>query len=110
MSARGARDGENGRVWWVLLFVAIALGGAVVLVLVGLRVWRSARGLLHEVDVLAVRATELADLVAQVEVALPARRASLDGHGSEPLLDSGWPGTVEPYDDRGATAPGKKEL
>jgi len=96
-------------VWWVLLFVAIAIGGALVLGRLLLSLWRKAGGLLEEVDVLAVRAGELADLVAQVEVALPAGGPSPDGHGSEPLLDSGWPGTVEPYDDRGATAPGKKD-
>ena len=97
--------------WWVLLFVAIALGGLAVLVLVALRVWRSARGLLEEVDVMAVRAGELADLLAQIEVAgvadLTTRTAT--DLGSEPSSDDGWPGTVRTYDDVGANAPGKKE-
>jgi hypothetical protein len=97
-------------VLWVLLFVAIAVGGAVVLGRLLLGLWRKAGGLLEEVDVLALRAGELADLLAQVEVpAGPTTAATLRGHGSEPSDDPGWPGTVETYDDRGATAPGKKE-
>lgn len=96
--------------WWVLLFVAIAVGGALVLGRLLLGLWRKARRLLEEVDVLAVRAGELADLLEQVEVAVaPAPSAHRGGHGSEPLGDDGWPGTVETYDDRGATAPGKKD-
>ena len=94
---------------WVLLFVAIAVGGLLVLGRLLLVLWRKARRLLEELDVMAVRAGELADLLAQVEVAVPVSSASLDGHGSEPGGDSGWPGTVEPYSDGGATAPGKKE-
>jgi hypothetical protein len=88
--------------WWVLLFALIALGGLALLVYVALRVWRSARGLLEELDVLAGQAGELADLVAQVGAVMTNATSS---HGS----DEGWPGTVETYDDRGATAPGKKE-
>ncbi len=96
--------------WWVLLFVVIALGGAVVLGRLLLGLWRRARRLLAEVDVLAVQAGELADLLATVGVvAGPAEGASPAGHGSELLLDDGWPGTVESYDDRGAPAPGKKD-
>lgn len=97
--------------WWVLLFAVIAVGGLAALVLVGLRVWRSARGLLDELDVAAVRAGELADLLAQVQVLVPeggAVRTASD-RGSEVPSDDGWPGTVESYDDRGADAPGKKE-
>lgn len=99
-------------VWlWVLLLVVIAVGGLAVLVLVGLRVWRSARGLLEELDVLALRAGELADLLAQIELggtADPAARTATH-LGSEPVTDDGWPGTVRTYDDVGANAPGKKE-
>ena len=97
--------------WWVLLFVGIAVGGVLVLGRIVLGVWRSARGLLEEVDVLAVRADELAGLLAQVGVdGGPAGvgRTTVDV-GSEVLSDEAWPGTVESYDDRGATAPGKKE-
>ena len=93
----------------MLLFVAIAVGGVVVLVRLLLRLWRQAQALLTELDVVAGQAGQLADLLAQVEVAVPVSSASRGGHGSEPLGDSGWPGTVEPYDDGGATAPGKKE-
>ena len=75
--------------WWVLLFAVLAVGGLAALVLVGLRVWRSARGLLAELDTAAVR--------------------TADGRRSEVPPDDGWPGTVESYDDRGADAPGKKE-
>ena len=51
---------------WVLLFVGIALGGLGVLAWVGLRLWRSARGLLDELDVMAGRAGELAEPTAWV--------------------------------------------
>jgi hypothetical protein len=99
-------------VWlWVLLFVLIAVGGLAVLVLVGLRVWRSARGLLAELYVVAVRAGELADLLAQVQVpdfTGPAARTLTDP-GSELPADNAWPGTVESYHHQGADAPGKKE-
>jgi hypothetical protein len=99
-------------VWmWVLLFVVIALGGLGVLAYVGLRLWRSARGLLAELDAAAGRAGELADLLAQIEVvddsATVGRTATAPG--SELTSDDAWPDTVETYDDQGATAPGKKE-
>lgn len=96
---------------WVLLFLAIGLGGLAVLALVGLRLWRSARGLLGELDEAASRAGELADLLAQVQVAgpvAPGGRTVTDG-GSEVTSDDAWPGTVESYSDQGAHAPGKKE-
>jgi hypothetical protein len=99
-------------VWlWVLLFVAIAMGGVAVLGYVVLRLWRSARGLLQELDVVAVRAGELADLLAQIEVVEPAGAGTrtTTHHGSEVTSDDAWPGTVETYSDAGATAPGKKE-
>jgi hypothetical protein len=97
-------------VLWVLLFVAIAVGGLGVLALVALRLWRSATALLAELDVMVGRAGELADLLAQVQVgeaADPVPAASRVG--SEHAADDGWRGTVETYDDRGATAPGKKD-
>ena len=97
--------------WWVVLFAVIAVGGLAVLVLVGLRVWRSARGLLEELDTAAVRAGELADLLARVQVVVPGDEPvrTVDDRRSEVPSDDGWPGTVESYDDRGADAPGKKE-
>jgi hypothetical protein len=97
--------------WWVLLFAVIAVGGLAALVLVVRHVWRSARGLLEELDTAAVRAGELADLLAQVQVLVPGDDAvrTADDRGSEVPSDDGWPGTVESYDDRGADAPGKKE-
>jgi hypothetical protein len=101
-------------VLWVLLFVAIAVGGLLVLGRLALGLWRRTRGLLAEVEVMAVRAGELVDLLAQVGVEVGAGvRASgvqtADGTRSELDHDPAWPGTVETYDDRGATAPGKKE-
>jgi hypothetical protein len=99
-------------VWlWVLLFVAIAVGGLVVLALLALRLWRSAHALLEEVGVMADRAGELVDLLAQVElVGTPDPFSRTLTHpGSELTSDDGWPGTVETYDDQGASAPGKKE-
>jgi hypothetical protein len=97
--------------WWVVLFVVIALGGLGVLGLVALRLWRSARGLLEELEVMGSRAARLADLLGQIEVVggpQPGDRTLTDP-GSEVTSDDGWPGTVETYDDAGATAPGKKE-
>ena len=96
-------------VWWVLLFVAIAVAGLLVLGRLLLGLWRRAQALLAELDVLAGRAGELADLLAQVQVPALVTGASPGRHGDEHPDDVGWPGTVESYDDRGATAPGKKE-
>ena len=97
--------------WWVLLFAVIAVGGLAALVLVVLRVWRSARGLLEELDTAASRAGELADLLARVQVSVPSDAAvrTAEDHGSEVPLDEAWPGTVESYHHQGADAPGKKE-
>lgn len=52
---------------WVIVFVAIALGGLAMLV--GYAVWltRKTRALLAEVEVLLGRALELGDLLAQIE-------------------------------------------
>lgn len=96
---------------WVLLFVAIGIGGLAVLVYVALRLWRSARALLGELEVVAGRAGQLADLLAQIEVVEPGGRIvrTTTVPGSELTSDDGWPGTVETYDAAGATAPGKKE-
>lgn len=94
---------------WVVLFVAIAVVGVVVLVRLLIRLWRKAQALLEELDVLAGRADELADLLAQVQVPALAAAASPGGLGDEHPGDDGWPGTVETYDAGGATAPGKKE-
>ena len=87
---------------WVLLFLGIAVGGLAVLARIALGVWRSAGALLEELDVMASRAADLADLLAQVQVPEPRADA-----GPDLTSDSAWPGTVETYDDRGATAPGK---
>lgn len=52
---------------WVVVFVAIALAG--LLMVIGFAVWlmRKASALLAEVGVLAERADELAGLVAQIQ-------------------------------------------
>jgi hypothetical protein len=94
-----------GALGWVALFVGIAVVGAVVLVRLLLRLWRTAQALLGEVDVLAGQAGQLADLLAQVELPEVVAASGPRRSGS----DEGWPGTVETYDDGGATAPGKKE-
>lgn len=96
---------------WVLLFAAIAVGGLVVLGCVVLRLWLSARRLLAELDVMAARAAELADLLTRVGVATGSDGGAQTGSGpgSELTSDDAWPGTVETYDDGGASAPGKKE-
>jgi len=57
---------------------------------------------LAELGVMSSRAGDLADLVAQIEVPEPVPDA-----GPDVTSDAAWPGTVETYDDRGATAPGK---
>ena len=100
-----------GGVWWVLLFAVIAVGGLCVLALVARRLWRSTRALLDELDVMAVRAGELADLLSRVGVVGTPDNSTrtLGDHDSELTADDGWPGTVESYDDQGATAPGKKD-
>jgi len=106
------RPQNGGVVWpWVVLFVVIAVGGLGVLGYVVLRLWRSARGLLEELEVMGSRAARLADLLAQIEVvSVPASGdRALTDPGSELTSDDSWPGTVETYDDAGATAPGKKE-
>lgn len=107
--------------WWVLLFAVVAVGGLGVLVYVGLRVWRSARALLAELDVAAGRAGDLADLLGRIEVpptgvapgppggATDLTVRSETDPGSEAIPDDDWPGTVESYDHQGADAPGKKE-
>ncbi len=54
--------------WWVLLFLGIALGGLTVLVALAVRVWRRLRTLLEEVGRAGDRTAELFDLLAQIRI------------------------------------------
>jgi hypothetical protein len=53
---------------WVIVFVGIALAGLVMLICYAVWLAHKAADVWSEVDMLAVRANELAQLVAQIEV------------------------------------------
>jgi hypothetical protein len=53
---------------WVIVFVGIALAGLVMLISYAVWLAHKASDVWSEVDMLAVRANELADLVAQIQV------------------------------------------
>ncbi len=53
---------------WVIVFVGIALAGLVMLICYSVWLAHKAADVWSEVDMLAVRANELAQLVAQIEV------------------------------------------
>jgi hypothetical protein len=53
---------------WVIVFAGIALAGLVMLISYAVWLAHKAADVWSEVDMLAVRANELADLVAQIEV------------------------------------------
>lgn len=53
---------------WVFLYVAIALGGLVMVVCFGISLWRKSQALLDEVGVLLLRADEVAGLLGQIGV------------------------------------------
>lgn len=55
---------------WVIVFIAIALGGLVMVVCFGIWLWRKSRALLDEVGGLMHRADELVGLLSQIEVPL----------------------------------------
>jgi hypothetical protein len=61
---------------WVLIFVAIALGGVVMVACYAVWLAHKTSDVLSELAVLADRAGQLADLVAEVEV--PTARYSAD--------------------------------
>jgi hypothetical protein len=57
---------------WVIVFVAIALGSLVMLISYAVWLAHKASDVWSEVDVLATRANELAQLVAQIQIPEPA--------------------------------------
>lgn len=58
---------------WVLLFSVIALGGLVMVVSYAIWLWHKASDLYSELVMLGQRASELADLAAQIHPQDPVR-------------------------------------
>ena len=58
--------------FWVVVFVVIALGGLAMVICFGISLWRKSQALLDEVGTLLGRADELAGLLEQLEVSLDA--------------------------------------
>jgi hypothetical protein len=56
--------------FWVVVFVVIALGGLAMVICFGISLWRKSQALLNEVGTLLGRADELAGLLEQLEVSL----------------------------------------
>jgi hypothetical protein len=56
--------------FWVVVFVVIALGGLAMVICFGISLWRKSQALLDEVGTLLGRADELAGLLEQLEVSL----------------------------------------
>ena len=56
--------------FWVVVFVVIALGGLAMVICFGISLWRKSQALLDEVGTLLERADELAGLLEQLEVPL----------------------------------------
>ncbi len=56
---------------WILLFLAIAVLGLVVVALAGIRLYRKIRLLLREVESLGQRAADLAGLLTQLQWTAP---------------------------------------
>ena len=54
--------------FWVVVFVVIALGGLAMVICFGISLWRKSQALLAEVGTLLERADELAGLLDQLEV------------------------------------------
>lgn len=54
--------------FWVVVFVVIALGGLAMVICFGISLWRKSQALLDEVGTLLERADELAGLLDQLEV------------------------------------------
>jgi hypothetical protein len=59
---------------WVIVFVGIGLAGLIMLISYAVWLAHKASDLFSELDMLAVRGGELADLVAQIEVPESASR------------------------------------
>ena len=54
--------------FWVVVFVVIALGGLAMVICFGISLWRKSQALLDEVGTLLERADELAGLLDQLEL------------------------------------------
>ena len=54
--------------FWVVVFVVIALGGLAMVICFGISLWRKSQALLDAVGTLLERADELAGLLEQLEV------------------------------------------
>jgi len=81
---------------WVIVFGAIGLAGAIMLISYAVWLAHKTSDLFSELDMLAVRAGELADLVSQIKV--PERTYLADWRGERIVssqIDQGYP----TYDD-----------
>jgi hypothetical protein len=77
---------------WVIVFGAIGLAGAIMLISYAVWLAHKASDLFSELDMLAVRAGELADLVSQIKV--PERAYVADWRGDRIVssqIDQGYP-------------------
>ena len=63
--------------FWVVVFVVIALGGLAMVICFGISLWRKSQALLDEVGMLLERADELAGLLEQLEAAVGQRPGTL---------------------------------
>jgi hypothetical protein len=70
-------------VLWVLLWVLLVLGAALVFFLLGRRLWRQVKALTAELSTATDRLTELTDRLAELETAPVAGPESLDGVRSQ---------------------------
>lgn len=76
--------------FWVVVFVVIALGGLAMVICFGISLWRKSQALLDEVGTLLERADELAGLLDQLEVLSdsdPVRRYPHRGDAREDEID-----------------------
>jgi hypothetical protein len=77
---------------WVIVFGAIGLAGAIMLISYSVWLAHKTSDLFSELDMLAVRAGELADLVSQIKV--PERTYLADWRGERIVssqIDPGYP-------------------
>ncbi|MGC3992545.1 MAG: hypothetical protein QM779_00160 [Propionicimonas sp.] len=63
---------------WVLVFGGIALAGLIMVVSYAVWLWHKASDLFSELEMLGTRANELADLIGQIQPALPPGRGGTD--------------------------------
>ena len=77
---------------WVIVFGSIGLAGAIMLICYAVWLAHKTSDLFSELDMLAVRAGELADLVSQIKV--PERAYLADWRGDRIVssqIDQGYP-------------------